>query len=655
MKKLIYVLFAAIALSACSKFEELLDRPALTSVVDNNFWRGEGDVRLYVNAFYPLYFEGYGVDWDQNFNPVRGGTGFCDDFTSEKAQSSFTNKVPTSSGSSSEDRSCSSQFYGPGWGFGRIHKINILIDRLNEHKANFTEEEFKHWMSVAYFFKIYEYSDLVGVYGNVPYFETTVRDDDIDTQYKDRDNRQYVMDKVYDMCDYVLTNMRTDDGANNLNRYVAAAFISRFMLYEGTWQKYHDGEKFTHTIYKDAAGNETNKISDGNEEDKTEVVCDGAHAKKYLEMAVRAANVVMQSHNYEFSSSFKALFASDDLSGNKEVLLYRHYDAALNVFHCVGSYCAGQESQTGVNLHYIKEFICQDGKIWDKSTVPGADDFSVSKLVLTRDPRFFDTFYRQIDIHSSSMLYCYKYASYEALESYFDLTQSVQLDAWKGKYNVNDAPIMRLSEVVLNWIEAKAELAKSYGGPAVTQTQIDSSINAIRKRPLSPAASAAGVKQTEPLLLANVDAIDPGRDPDVPALIWEIRRERRMEFLHEGSRIKDLLRWKKLDYMNYDLYPDKFLGPWVNFPVETVNDGTVAACNRGFLDKKKNLLQVTKADGSVVKYNGSNEADMVGFYNVENASNRQGFSNRSYMAPIGQRQIDEYEMRGYVLTQTERW
>ena len=622
MKKSLYALAAALlVLCSCS---DLLERPALTKVEDGNFWRGEGDVRLYVNGFYPLYFEGYGVDWSQEFAPVRGGTGFCDDFTSEGTQSRFENKVPTSRGSSSESRSCYEQYYGPSWGFGRVHKINILIDRLNDHKENFTEEAFNHWMAIAYFFKIYEYSDLVGVFGNVPYFETTVRDDDFDTQYKDRDSRQFVMDKVYDMCDFVLENMRTDDGPDYVNRYVAAAFISRFMLYEGTWQKYHAGEDY----------------------------CDNEHAKKYLEMAVKAAEVVMNSGKYKFTSSFKDLFASADLKGNEEVLLYRHYDAGLQVYHCVGSYSNGAESTTGANLELIKAFNCQDGKPWSISSTPGAKDFSVANLVLTRDPRFFDTFYKTVDIHSTTLLYCYKFCSYDALNKYMETGN--QQDDWKGKYNLNDAPIIRLGEVVLNWIEAKAELAESFGGAAVTQADLDKSVNALRDRPLSAGAAAAGVKKTAHLEIGNIPK-DPKRDNDVPALLWEIRRERRMEFIHEGSRIKDLLRWYKLDYMDYDTDPDKYLGPWVDCPKELGDDNSVSVVNRNFMNQRLNVLTVQKEDGSIVKYTGGNADQIVGFYCVRNAANRETFFDRSYMAPIGQQQIDEYKMRGYKLTQTENW
>ena len=114
--------------------------------------------------------------------------------------------------------------------------------------------------------------------------------------------------------------------------------------------------------------------------------------------------------------------------------------------------------------------------------------------------------------------------------------------------NTNDAPVIRLAEVVLNWIEAKAELA-TMGGAAVTQADIDASINAIRNRPLDAVATAKGIVKIAPLTLVALP-VDPDRDADVPALIWEIRRERRMEFVFEHSRLLDLKRWKKIEYMN---------------------------------------------------------------------------------------------------------
>ena len=81
-------------------------------------------------------------------------------------------------------------------------------------------------------------------------------------------------------------------------------------------------------------------------------------------------------------------------------------------------------------------------------------------------------------------------------------------------------------------------------------------------------------------MLSDITAdFDPDRDKgnlvagdyEVDPLIWEIRRERRMEFVYEHSRLLDLKRWKKLHYMNNKTYPDTMLGLWVNLAEELPN------------------------------------------------------------------------------------
>lgn len=405
--------------------------------------------------------------------------------------------------------------------------------------------------------------------------------------------------------------MRADDGSQYLNKYIAAGFITRFMLNEGTWQKYHEQ--------------------------------DGARAKKYLELAARAGDIVLASGKWSCTKDYKSLFVSANLGGHPEVLLYRHYDSALGVTHHIGSYTGGYEGQTGTHLELAKAFLCNDGLPYKLSATAGAGDFSLKNLAVTRDPRYDASFVDRPHERASSLIYCYKFAAREALDYYFS-TGGDQLYEWSSSNNVNDYPVMRLGEIVLNWIEARQELAESYQGPAVTQGDLDKSINALRARPLDEAAAAKGVKQTAPLKL---DAIpdDPDRDGDVSALLWEIRRERRMELFNEGNRIKDLRRWKKLSYMNYDLDTDKYLGPWIDFPGEYPE----------YLISRENAARVRKADGTIVLYDGTNAHEMVGFFVVRNAANREEFTDRSYRAPIGQQQIDDYAQRGYSLTQTKLW
>ena len=608
--KSLYILLACLSIMSCRK--EVLDRPPLDRIIDgeNTFWRNEDDVRLYANGFYPNYFNGFNTGFTVDYTPVRGYT-FNDDLTGKNVQSSFESSVPTSRGSTSEAAEWMAQYAGPTWTFSWVRKANIMIDRLdNIAKPRITEDAYKHWMATARFFRGYEYSRLVSVFGNVPYFDKVVENTDLATLYKDRDNRGVVMDKVYDDFKYVLSNMRENDGTQYLNRFVAAGFISRFMLFEGTFQHYHG--------------------------------LDAARAKKYLEFAVEAAGIVINSNKYNFSRDFKSIFSSESLAGHPEVLLYRAYDAALTVTHSIGSYHNGTEV-VGVdaNLVLIKSFITNDGKAWQNSGVANASSFAIADLVKTRDPRFEASFIDRPLASSATLLYGYKFASREAIT----FIGRAYPPAWGSNTNTSDAPVMRLAEVVLNWIEAKAVLAQHFGGVAVTQADLDKSVNAIRNRPLDAAAIAKGVTKTAPLSLAALP-VDPTKDADVPDLIWEIRRERRMEFVFEHTRLLDLKRWKKLTNMNFSTNPDYFLGPWVNVQTEIPSYLTTANIGK---------IRVKKTDGTIVTWNGSNGSLMIGFWMVENAQNRNAFTDKSYMSPVGQSQIIQYEEKGFKLTQTTGW
>jgi hypothetical protein len=607
MKKYSILLLAvAFILGSCDDF---LDRPQLTQQNDETYWTSENNVRLFANGFYTNYFVGYNSSFTVDYAPLRGYT-FSDDLSSTGKQANFEPQAPAGRASTSEGASWLSGYAGPTWNFAWVRKANLLLERVEQMKGTYlNDEQYNHWSAVARFFRAYEYSRLVSVFGDVPYFDHVLTNIEITEMYKDRDDRTFVMDKVYEDFQYALANMRANDGAQLLNVYIAAGFISRFMLFEGTWQKYHLG--------------------------------DNAKAQQYLELAIEAGDLVINSAKWSFGSNFRALFGSESLAGNAEVLMYRVYDAPLTVTHSIASYSNITENQgAAANLALIKSFIATDGQPYQLSTVLNADQLDLANLIKTRDPRFEATFWDLPRSQSATLLYSDKFIDRDG--------PTFAGGTYPAKYgsntNTNDAPVMRLAEVVLNWIEAKAEL-ETLGGPAVTQTDIDKSINGIRNRPVEAVATAKGVVKTAPLLLSAVPD-DPDRDPTVSPLLWEIRRERRMEFAFEHTRLLDIKRWKKIEYMDANVNTDLLLGPWVNFQTE-FPAWLVAA--------KVGKLQVKKADNSIVTYNGTNAADMVGFYIPENASNRDAFSDRVYMAPLGNNEITQYAEKGFTLTQTPGW
>lgn len=615
MKKYILAFMAMTTLFFSSCDEGVLERPQLTKFTDTNFWRNESDLRLYCNEFYPQYFTGYGSGFSTPWVMLRGYA-FDDNVVSSGKQPSFPSSLPGDLGSTKlQGADWRTQWQGQMWNYAWIRKCNIMLDRMeSKSKSLLSDEAYKHWTAVARLFRAWEYHRLVITFGDVPYFEHELSDTDFATLYKDRTPRKEVMQHVYDDLKYAIANIRENDGHLFANRAVAAAVASRIMLFEGTWQKYHN--------------------------------LDQDFAKKCLDFCVEASEIVMNTGDYSCSKPFRTLFGSDDLSGHPGVIMYRHY-ADGETTHCIASYSNGEESGKACNLNLIKSFICNDGKAYQNSTVADAQRFDVPTLAKTRDPRFEATFFNFAHNRSSSMLYADKFISREGANYLREDNLASLPSKFKSSTNYNDAPCLRYAEVLLNWIEAKAVLAEFYSGAAVTQADLDRSVNALRDRPLDETALAIGVQKTAHLQLAALPN-DPARDADVSALIWEIRRERRMEFIFESSRLHDIRRWKKINYMNCDTHPDNLFGPWIDFPNEMP---AYVAPN----SDKVGLLQVRHADGTIVTFDGTNADQMVGYYHVEKATNRNAFGDEVYISPIGKSQITEYDEKGYTLTQTPGW
>lgn len=610
MKNNILALLGATAFVLCG-CNDVLDRPQLNSPEDSPaYWSKEDNLRLYANEYYPNFFQGYNTSYNIDYAPVRGYT-FSDDCVSTNVQTHFESNVPDERPATATPQAWMSQYAGPSWYFGWVRKSNIFLDRISTiSKSTLSKEACAHWTGVAKFFKALEYSRLVASFGDVPYFEKDFNEKQYDVMYKDRTPRGEVMDSVYQNFKFALDNVRKNDGAQFVNKYVVAGFVARWMLFEGTWQKYH--------------------------------LNDQVRAKKYLEFARDAAEIVMNSGKYMIMTDFRSLFGSEDLGLNKECLLYRHYDAGQNVTHCIASYSNGYEAQNpAINLSTVKAFICNDGKAWQNSSAQNANSFSIADLVKTRDPRFEATFWHQAKVQSASLLYVCKFIDREGPTHASDASIPAK---YGSNTNTNDFPVMRYSEVLLSWIEAKAELA-TLGSSPVTQSDIDKSINVIRNRPLDTEAVAKGVKKTAPMDLNNLP-VDPSRDNDVSALIWEIRRERRMEFVFEHSRLLDIKRWKKIQYMSAATCPDNLKSIWVNIKKE------VPAL---LVKAKEGKLQIMKEDGTVIIYNGSNGDDLVGYYLPEGVKDRNSFTDRVYLSPVGSSQITLYSGYGYKLTQTPLW
>ncbi len=495
--KIICVLAAALFfLAGCKK--DFLERYPQDQLVDESYWSNETNVKTFAWGFYPAYFGGYGSGfaWGKFFS----GQPLNDDFA-PSSPSQFTQNIPASGG---------------GWTFSWVRKANIFMNRIQT--VPMSEEAIKHWTGIARFFRALEYHDLVKSFGDVPWLGRELTETDQDILYKPRDSRVLVMDSVLADFKYAAENVRESDGNNGLtvNKYVVLSLMSRVFLFEGTYLKYHNINQ--------------------------------AKATEYLQQAQWAANEVINSAKYSIADNFRTVFNSVDLAGKKEVILYRSYQSGL-LTHSLHSYVNG-EAQSGTSKDAIDAFLAKDGLPISISPLYKGDK-TFTDVMTDRDQRLIETIVPELRL--SGYAKNYSTSGYSTRKFFNDALKD--LPEGSSSLNTTDAPVIRYGEVLLNYVEATAELG------TITQADLDKSINKLRARPgiaMTPLKEVGG--------LPSVDGVaaydDPERDPTVPSMLWEIRRERRIELLFEGFRLDDLKRWKKLEYTN-TINSDINRGAWI--------------------------------------------------------------------------------------------
>jgi len=389
-----------------------------------------------------------------------------------------------------------------------------------------------------------------------------------------------VMDKVLEDFRFAAQHVRTADGPDKLsvNKHVVLAFMSRVFLFEGTWQKYHNGSP--------------------------------AKAAEYLEAAKWAADQVIQSGAFSVSDDYRALFASESLGGNPEVILFKEYaDGVMQ--HSVMSF-NNTEKQPGLSKNTIDSYLLTDGLPIGLSPLYVGDK-TIAAVLKDRDGRMLQTVAPELRLMDRSNFAYSGYASRKFVnEGHKDLTIG------QNRFNITDAPVIRYGEVLLNYAEAAAELGN------LAQADLDRSVNLLRNR--------TGVNLPKLEVVGNLPAVngatydDPARDPDVPALIWEIRRERRSELIFEGLRLDDLRRWKKLHYADTEQNPTVNRGAYIvkaNHPADQLNGVTIDGATEGYI--------------------------------IPSAAVKRQVEDKFYLDPIPLDQISLYRNNGIELKQNTGW
>lgn len=537
--KIVAFLFLLICLGGCS--EDFLDLAPQDELSEATAFASYDNVKTYAWGFYYAFPAYDGSRSDKQYEIAK-------DIEADLMQDANISGNPWLMG---DVKVPSSDKFGWKLPFERIRRVNIMLDNLDA--SNMTQEEKDHWRSVGLFFRAYEYTNLISLFGAVPWLENEITDADTEILYGPRTPRDEVAANILRDLTWAEEHINENgDGPNTVNVHVVRTLISRFGLFEGTWRKYH---------------------SLGNHE-------------SYLTASITASEKLMQAFP-NLHTNYDELYNSESLEGVAGIILYKEYQE--DVMHILmATNFRSSNSSWDITRKGIDKFLCKDGQTIYNSLTFDADNDRKDKyaefrnrdnrLLLMTPPPYKIIGQGAFDwVHTTNPADSEYFAVMEAIsdplhktlpdlnwagktikeipnleEAGFNKSKATGYRIWKHYNQLNtgrssadfaDAPIFKMGEILLNYAEAKFEMGE------FSQAIADQTINKLRVR--GDVAS---------MLVAEIDVnFDPTRDPSVDPVLFEIRRERAVELMGEGFRRDDLRRWKKMDYA-----AEVKLGRWIN-------------------------------------------------------------------------------------------
>lgn len=463
---IIAILSVVFCMGSCDLNMEPMDQ-----ISDVAFWKSSKDFQLAANSFYfsltevPQYI-------DKN-SDIAYGMG-ADDVS----DGSYLAPV-------------NSDEWDVPWQY--VQSTSYLLKQADN--SGLSDEEIGRWKAEAYFFRAYNYWKLMKTYGGVPKIEIPLNTSS-EELYTPRSSQQDIVDFIISDLNKAIPLLPkqselTAEEKGRVTQGAAQALKARVALYEGTWEKYHEG----------------------------------TDAQKYLQQAVESAQDLVDSKEYslfrdkgEDSYKYLHILEGDDCS---EVILARRYYALRLVHNWTRELLLGAEVPT---KNLADMYLCEDGLPIEKSSLFQGYEKEASEFE-HRDLRMKQTF-----IVPGSLVYSESNAWVEMYPSFIGnnstrtgylirkfLDETPEAMRQQCAYDFKE---FRYGEVLLILAEALYELNGN-----ISDAQLDLTINDLRGRVNMPRLTNAFVE-------AN------GLD-----MLTEIRRERTVELAFEGYRRDDLRRW----------------------------------------------------------------------------------------------------------------
>ncbi len=543
LNKFLYlgVLSTGLLATSC---EDFLDRAPITSITPEQYFKQDTELAAYTLNYYTSVlkspaggFNAGAINWDDETDNMVVGSGNTSYYNHEWLVGA-----------------------GQALDFTTIRAINYFLQQAEaknqEGKIAGDPAKIKHYIGEGYFMRASLHFDKLQTYGDFPYVDQVYVDDmAILQEASKRLPRNEVARKIIadlEKAEGMLLS-GTAFNKNRIGKELATLMKARVALYEATFLKYHKG---TPRVPGEAgwpgAAMAYNSGKTFNIDSEISYFLDVAMkaSKEIADATTLAENsgvLQPERHQYTGWNEYFEMFSMPNPAPLSEVILWRDFDISLSITSGWLSYIL-EGGNNGMTKSYVDAFLMADGlPIYASADYQG--DETIKQQVAGRDGRL-----QLFVFNEDMMLY-----NTEASDSTFSapgmvlMTEHRDLTGFRQRkhFTYDPAQSSKNSMGTDGFVEARGAEAfliyieASYLKNGNIDATADAYWKAIRTR--------AGV---DPDYNKTIAATDLSKEPDwakysgselVDKTLYNIRRERRCEFIGEGFRWDDLIRWRAFD------------------------------------------------------------------------------------------------------------
>ncbi len=235
MKKYVLGIITLFAIVSCN--DDYLEKQSKTALSEDTAFITAANFKTFSWGFYPALTAGY-----RSIDNSLGmyGNDFACGYLAIKTVNTATE------GNGRRTQSVAAGTTGNGWSFATNRRCNLMLQNIDNSQMTQTEKD--HYRAVGLFFRSLDYFELIARFGDVPWIDKVLTEEDTDIIYGSRTPRKEVADHVMADLKWAETHINAaGDGPNTVNTNVVRSLMSRFFLFEGTWRKYHglgDSDKY---------------------------------------------------------------------------------------------------------------------------------------------------------------------------------------------------------------------------------------------------------------------------------------------------------------------------------------------------------------------------------------------------------------------------